>query len=411
MNVVMTEGGRFVEVQGTAEGLAFTRGELDEMLGAGRGGHRRDRRPAAELVGRRRPRAAVRLLLAPPATPTRSRRSARSSAPGFDVEAVDPGVEETGRHVRGQRVAQGAGRARRHRRARRRRRLRHRGRRPRRRARHPLGALGGRATRSGSCCASSPACRAERTGCRYVCAAAVARPDGTEAVVRGTWTARSRRPRGATAGSATTRSSCPVEGDGRTFGEMTADEKHAISHRARAFRALVALATSPVGRRATRRRPRRRRRRAGARARRRWGRRGRAAPAPCSPTGTAPPVAPAERDVLVGHEPAVADVDDGRVAVVHAEALEPAVEHAPPARWRRSPCTTGRARARTRARAARTRCPSGSSCRPGARWPSRSCSTCRCRRPRRHRRRRRPSAPQQRLAGRRPWRPCPRARA
>jgi len=32
MNVVMTEGGRFVEVQGTAEGLAFTRGELDSML-------------------------------------------------------------------------------------------------------------------------------------------------------------------------------------------------------------------------------------------------------------------------------------------------------------------------------------------------------------------------------------------
>jgi ribonuclease PH len=37
MNVVMlrpTAGGepRFVEVQGTAEGMAFTRGELDELL-------------------------------------------------------------------------------------------------------------------------------------------------------------------------------------------------------------------------------------------------------------------------------------------------------------------------------------------------------------------------------------------
>jgi XTP/dITP diphosphohydrolase len=31
----------------------------------------------------------------------------------------------------------------------------------------------------------------------------------------------------------------PVEGDGRTFGEMTAAEKHAISHRARAFLDLV----------------------------------------------------------------------------------------------------------------------------------------------------------------------------
>ena len=33
MNVVMTSEGRFVEVQGTAEGQAFTRGELDGMLG------------------------------------------------------------------------------------------------------------------------------------------------------------------------------------------------------------------------------------------------------------------------------------------------------------------------------------------------------------------------------------------
>ena len=33
----------------------------------------------------------------------------------------------------------------------------------------------------------------------------------------------------------------PDEGDGRTFAEMTADDKHAISHRGRAFRALDAL--------------------------------------------------------------------------------------------------------------------------------------------------------------------------
>ena len=32
MNVVMTGSGRFVEVQGTAEGLPFSRGELDELL-------------------------------------------------------------------------------------------------------------------------------------------------------------------------------------------------------------------------------------------------------------------------------------------------------------------------------------------------------------------------------------------
>ncbi len=32
MNVVMTSSGRFVEVQGTAEGAAFSRGQLDELL-------------------------------------------------------------------------------------------------------------------------------------------------------------------------------------------------------------------------------------------------------------------------------------------------------------------------------------------------------------------------------------------
>jgi ribonuclease PH len=32
MNVVMTSSGRFVEVQGTAEGVPYTRGELDELL-------------------------------------------------------------------------------------------------------------------------------------------------------------------------------------------------------------------------------------------------------------------------------------------------------------------------------------------------------------------------------------------
>jgi ribonuclease PH len=47
MNVVMTGAGNFVEVQGTAEGAAFTRAELDELLGlAGKG--------IAELVAMQR---------------------------------------------------------------------------------------------------------------------------------------------------------------------------------------------------------------------------------------------------------------------------------------------------------------------------------------------------------------------
>jgi inosine/xanthosine triphosphate pyrophosphatase family protein len=37
----------------------------------------------------------------------------------------------------------------------------------------------------------------------------------------------------------------PVEGDGRTFAEMAPAEKHSISHRARAFRALAVRLPAP----------------------------------------------------------------------------------------------------------------------------------------------------------------------
>ncbi len=47
MNVVMTGAGGFVEVQGTAEGAAFSRAEMDALLGAGRQGHPRTGRRAA----------------------------------------------------------------------------------------------------------------------------------------------------------------------------------------------------------------------------------------------------------------------------------------------------------------------------------------------------------------------------
>jgi XTP/dITP diphosphohydrolase len=81
---------------------------------------------------------------------------------------------------------------------------------------------------------------AERT-CRYVCAAAAVWPDGREVVVRGEVEGVVvDAPRGQ-GGFGYDPIVAPVEGDGRTFGEMTADEKHAISHRARAFRFLVPL--------------------------------------------------------------------------------------------------------------------------------------------------------------------------
>lgn len=80
---------------------------------------------------------------------------------------------------------------------------------------------------------------AARSG-RYVAAAAAAWPDGHEVVVRGEVEGQvPDGPRGA-GGFGYDPIFVPVEGDGRTFAEMTADEKHALSHRGRAFRALVA---------------------------------------------------------------------------------------------------------------------------------------------------------------------------
>jgi ribonuclease PH len=50
MNVVMTASGRFVEVQGTAEGLPFTRSELDSMLALAEDGIRTLHAVQAELL-------------------------------------------------------------------------------------------------------------------------------------------------------------------------------------------------------------------------------------------------------------------------------------------------------------------------------------------------------------------------
>ena len=84
-------------------------------------------------------------------------------------------------------------------------------------------------------------------GCSYVCAAAVVWPAGTgpdgrsEAVVRGTVEGVvPAEPRG-TGGFGYDPVMQPTEGDGRTFAEMSDDEKHALSHRGRAFRLLVPL--------------------------------------------------------------------------------------------------------------------------------------------------------------------------
>lgn len=67
----------------------------------------------------------------------------------------------------------------------------------------------------------------------------VRRPDGTESIAEGIVEGRiATAPRGE-AGFGYDPVFVPSEGDGRTFAEMTADEKHAISHRGRALRAMA----------------------------------------------------------------------------------------------------------------------------------------------------------------------------
>ncbi len=77
-----------------------------------------------------------------------------------------------------------------------------------------------------------------RRGAAFHCAAAVVLPDGTERVVEGTVDGTLiREPRGSN-GFGYDPIFVPV-GVSRTTGEMSADEKDAISHRGRAMRALV----------------------------------------------------------------------------------------------------------------------------------------------------------------------------
>jgi XTP/dITP diphosphohydrolase len=74
---------------------------------------------------------------------------------------------------------------------------------------------------------------------RFRTVALVRWPDGRELVVDGTVEgAIADAPRGGR-GWGYDPLFIPAEGDGRTFAQMTAADKHALSHRGRAFRALV----------------------------------------------------------------------------------------------------------------------------------------------------------------------------
>lgn len=87
-------------------------------------------------------------------------------------------------------------------------------------------------------------------GARFVCAAAIARPDGTHAVetgeVRGTLTVA---PRGSNGFGYDPVFEVVTAQGPRTTAELDSAAKHAISHRGQAFRALAArhLLTGPVG--------------------------------------------------------------------------------------------------------------------------------------------------------------------
>jgi XTP/dITP diphosphohydrolase len=80
---------------------------------------------------------------------------------------------------------------------------------------------------------------ADRTA-RFRTVALLRFPDGRELVADGVVEGRIARERRGDRGFGYDPVFIPIEGDGRTFAEMDADEKHAISHRGRALRALAA---------------------------------------------------------------------------------------------------------------------------------------------------------------------------
>ena len=83
----------------------------------------------------------------------------------------------------------------------------------------------------------------ERTA-RFRTVALLRFPDGREIVAEGVVEGRIAHERRGTNGFGYDPIFVPTEGDGRTFAEMEAGEKHAISHRGRALRALAAQLNS-----------------------------------------------------------------------------------------------------------------------------------------------------------------------
>jgi XTP/dITP diphosphohydrolase len=76
---------------------------------------------------------------------------------------------------------------------------------------------------------------------RFRTVALVSWPDGREVRAEGTVEGRIAAEGRGESGFGYDPVFVPNEGDGRTFAEMTAEEKHAVSHRGRAFRALAEI--------------------------------------------------------------------------------------------------------------------------------------------------------------------------
>lgn len=83
---------------------------------------------------------------------------------------------------------------------------------------------------------------ADRTA-RFRCVVVLRHPDGAEVVVAGSVEGHIAAGPQGDGGFGYDPVFVPAQGDGRTFGQMGADEKHAISHRGRALAALVAALT------------------------------------------------------------------------------------------------------------------------------------------------------------------------
>ncbi|MEV6751851.1 RdgB/HAM1 family non-canonical purine NTP pyrophosphatase [Streptomyces sp. NPDC051214] len=83
-------------------------------------------------------------------------------------------------------------------------------------------------------------------GAHFACAAALALPDGTERVVEGQLRGTLRHTPSGTGGFGYDPILQP-EGESRTCAELSAEEKNAISHRGKAFRALVPVVRELLG--------------------------------------------------------------------------------------------------------------------------------------------------------------------